>query len=112
MRQWNTDPKVMCTKHLNGEHVEHHMFVGTINKGKSIKGYIEKGLVEVHKIKERHDELAREINRRAKLKGSGGHNSELPNFNSWVEGYVDSNKSLEELRNRCSECRKLQDEKD
>ena len=33
MRMWMIDPKLLCRKHLLGEHLEIHMFVGTINKG-------------------------------------------------------------------------------
>ena len=36
MRMWNVDPKLMCNKHLLGEHVEMHMFFGTIQKGISM----------------------------------------------------------------------------
>jgi len=40
MRQWMCDPRFMCNKHLFGEHVEHHMFIGTLERKKSINGYI------------------------------------------------------------------------
>lgn len=40
MRMWGVDPKVLCTKHMIGEHAETHMFLGTIKKGTSIKGLI------------------------------------------------------------------------
>ena len=36
MRMWMIDPTMLCTKHLLGEHVELHMFVGTINKNKKL----------------------------------------------------------------------------
>ena len=45
MRMWMVDPKIMCRKHLLGEHVEHHMFVGTINKRISIVGYLRDNLL-------------------------------------------------------------------
>ena len=35
MRMWNVDVTKMCNKHLLGEHVEMHMFVGIIIKGTS-----------------------------------------------------------------------------
>ena len=47
MRMWMIDPKMLCKKHLLGEHVELHMFVGTINKNKKLDGYKKNGLVEV-----------------------------------------------------------------
>ena len=51
MRIWKINPKLMCRKHLLGEHVESHMFVGSINKRRSIQGHIEKGQVEIHNLK-------------------------------------------------------------
>jgi len=66
MRMWLVDPKLLCTKHLGGEHVECHMFLGTIQKKKSVSGYLEKCLFSPLKLKERHDELAIELVRRKK----------------------------------------------
>ena len=34
---WNIKTEKMCNQHLLGEHVEMHMFVGTLNKNKSIQ---------------------------------------------------------------------------
>ena len=45
MRQWMCDPRFMCNKHLFGEHVEHHMFIGTLERKKSINGYIRNDLL-------------------------------------------------------------------
>ena len=64
MRMWMVDPRVMCRQHLLGEHVEIHMFVGAISRGKSVKGYLEKGLLEVHNMYARHEELMEEMKRR------------------------------------------------
>lgn len=64
MRQWLVNPNVLCRKHLLGEHVECHMFLGTIKKGSSLSGYISGGLVEVDKIVKRHRELADEMEAR------------------------------------------------
>lgn len=100
MRMWNVNPEYLCRKHLLGEHVECHMFCGTINKGTSIKGYVEKGLVEVQNIKQRHDELRDEMINRGMT-----HKSPLPEYDSWVEGNIDVNNNIEELRKRCPHCR-------
>ena len=64
MRQWMVNPKFMCRKHLLGEHVEHHMFVGTLQQKKNIKGYIENNLLEPLSLKIRHDELVKEMEAR------------------------------------------------
>ena len=58
------DPRIMCRQHLLGEHVEIHMFAGIIDRGYSVKGYLEQGLLEVHNLYERHEELVREMKRR------------------------------------------------
>ena len=61
MRMWLVTPKLMCDKHLLGEHVEMHMFVGCLLKGKSIQGYIDKGLVDVSLLTARHGALVKEM---------------------------------------------------
>lgn len=61
MRMWMVDPKFMCVKHLLGEHLEIHMFLGTLKRKKSIKGYIEKNCCEPRSFKQRHDDLVEEM---------------------------------------------------
>ena len=56
MRMWMVDPSLLCRKHLLGEHLECHMFVGTINKNISIKGYIKNGLCEPDKLEIRKNQ--------------------------------------------------------
>lgn len=102
MRMWGVDARKLCDKHLLGEHVELHMFVGCIRKGISLKGYIDKGLVEVHSIHSRHEELVREMLRR-----DFKHKSPLPAFKAWREGRIDMEKNLQELRKRCRKCNTL-----
>jgi hypothetical protein len=90
----------MCRKHLLGEHVELHMLVGTINKGRSIEGYVNNGLCEPHHIVSRHEELVEEMLRRGY-----NHNSPL-NF-EWIGeeiGDVNVAASILDLVERCPEC--------
>ena len=104
MRMWLVDPKLLCNKHLLGEHCEMHAFIGTIKKGISIKGYITKGLIEPEKIQERHNELAYEMETRGMH-----HNSPLfTNISFWNgnKGHIDIEANLIELSNRCEKCRK------
>jgi hypothetical protein len=102
MRMWNVSPELMCRKHLLGEHVEMHMLLGTLRAGKKLDGYIRTGLVELHNIKRRHEELAREIVRRGYC-----HNSPLEDSPLFIKvGFVDVKRSAEELQFRCEECRK------
>jgi len=96
------NPRIMCRQHLLGEHVEIHMFIGTINRNKSIKGYLEKGLLEVHNLYARHEELVKEMKRRGY-----NHCSEVNEKWKVVEkfGSIDRKKNVNELINRCSKCK-------
>ena len=100
MRMWNVDPELLCRKHLLGEHVEMHMFVGTLNKNISVKGYVRDGLVEIHKIRERHDLLAKELEKRGY-----NHKSPLPDYKEFVAGVVSIDNNLTELSRRCPDCK-------
>ena len=55
------DPKIMCKKHLLGEHVELHMIVGALNKQKSMTGFVANNLLQPLAIKLRHDTLVKEM---------------------------------------------------
>lgn len=107
MRQWMVDPKIMCRKHLLGEHVEHHMFIGTLNRGISVAGYLRDNLLEPASLHSRHAELAAEMARRGY-----SHKSPLPvwtNYNLTDDDYwkqIDQSAALFELLRRCPECRK------
>ena len=103
------NPKIMCRQHLLGEHVEIHMFAGTLSRGKTVKGYLEKGLLEVHSLYSRHEELVREMKRR-------GYKHCSAMDAKWMSaerlGVIDQEKNLEELLRRCSRCkRKYSEEK-
>lgn len=101
MRMWNIKPESMCRKHLLGEHVEMHMFVGTIKRGKSIQGYLDNQLVETGKIKKRHNALVKEMLKR-------GYNHNSPLNDEFIEaGYADAEANEVELLRRCSDCRSL-----
>jgi hypothetical protein len=104
---WKVDPTKMCRKHLLGEHVEMHMFVGSINKGINIEGYIRTGLVDVSDISSRHDCLADEMRQRGYK-----HNKELPLIDlvkliqlTKTLGKVDVTANEIELHRRCKECK-------
>ena len=112
MRQWMVDPKIMCRKHLLGEHVEHHMFVGSINKGTSMAGYLKAGQLEPAALQSRHDELVAEMLRRGY-----NHNTPLqptvPEFEKaeYFGTLINREASLVELLRRCPECRALYEER-
>jgi len=102
MRMWMVSPKHMCRKHLLGEHLETHMFVGCILKGIKLEGYINKGLLEVDSLRNRHNALVKEMNRRGY-----NHKSPLKDFRNKNTTRVSINRNLsfKELMNRCKECR-------
>jgi len=98
---WKTDVKLLCNKHLAGEHVEMHMFVGSMRKGISVQGYASTGLVEVEHIYLRHEMLATEM-----IERGMNHGSPLEPFDHIVPyGYVDVFHNYGELIRRCTKCR-------
>lgn len=101
MRMWGIDPKKLCRKHLLGEHLEMHMFAGTIDAGTSIKGYIEKKLVNPKLIKQRHDQLSKEMFER-------GYKHKSPllfDCSNLPEHEIDIVANVIDLKNRCKECK-------
>lgn len=100
---WNVNPKILCQRHLLGEHVEMHMFAGCLNRGLSIDGYVRNGLVEPDKIQIRHDELSVEMLRRGMNHKSPIHKISFPGWNN--PGFVNLERSLRDLKSRCPDCR-------
>ncbi len=105
---WNVPIKLMCRQHLLGEHLEMHMLLNTIkHTTRSLRGFIMNGFVKVHHIIHRHNELVNEMTRR-------GYNHKSPmNSNDQVKlykaGNVDIKNNILILRERCEECKKLQE---
>ena len=105
MRMWMTNPAIMCRKHLLGEHVELHMFVGSINKGTRMGRYVTEGLLEFDSLRSRHTALVTEMKRRGYQ-----HKSPLPRCRAIPKAErvrINTTQSLAELLGRCAECRKL-----
>lgn len=100
MRMWMVDPTLLCNQHLLGEHVETHMFLGTIRKNVSLGGYVTKGLVQTKDLKARHDALAAEMTAR-----NMNHRSPLEYVDNLNLGKVDILNSLNDLSGRCEKCR-------
>lgn len=111
MRMWNVDTRILCRKHLLGEHLEHHMFIGTVKAKKNLNGYVKNNLVEPKKFQERHNEIVQEM-----LSRGYNHNSELEEVDiSYLplevqNATVDSESALEDLLSRCEECKKRYEE--
>jgi len=105
MRMWMVDPSILCRKHLLGEHVETHMFVGCLRKRMKLDGYVVVNALELSLLKQRHEDLAREMIARGYR-----HQSPLPDFDTDYlsakvkASEVDIIKSQELLFGRCWEC--------
>lgn len=111
MRMWMIDPKLLCRKHLLGEHGEIHKHRHNFVKNHKMTGRIfPVVLIEPLSMQTRHDELAEEM-------VSRGYNHKSPytqpdiNYLSKEEqtAKVDNILSLKELLLRCPECKKLQE---
>lgn len=109
MRNWLIAPTLLCRKHLLGEHCETHMFIGTLRKGISVQGYIDKGLIHPAVLVSRHEELVREMTAR-------GYNHTSQIDTEEVEELVKNfprdeeiiraikAESIKELTKRCPDC--------
>lgn len=119
MRMWNVKPSIMCRKHLLGEHVELHMIVGSMQKGKNLDGFINKGLLETHNIIKRHNILVREMIKRGySHKSPLTHTDLLTKNNIYMssntimkKGKINSSENYKELSRRCKECKKRMEAK-
>jgi hypothetical protein len=104
---WMINPKLLCRKHLLGEHNEIHKFRHVFEKKYSIKGRIEPVVqIEPLFMQWRHNELVWEM-----LDRRYNHNSPytrpnldyLPNYHKYA--VVDIKQSIADLKARCPECR-------
>lgn len=104
-RQWLADPKLMCSQHLTGEHAEAHMFMRKMQKGHSLKGFIEGSMFfGAGFLYTRHNDLALHL---------GGHATPMELDGKLVTAYPDVprtqehvEKSLKDLLTRCYQCNK------
>jgi len=100
------NPSSMCRKHLLGEHVEIHMFTGTLKKKKNISGYIKNNLLEPLSISKRHDELVQEMRKRGYEHNSQLNSPNISYLSDIEQNYkIDDKKSLLDLTKRCSICK-------
>lgn len=101
MRMWNIDPRLLCTKHLVGEHGEIHKMIANLrNTRKWTESLTAKGFLEPQNALKRHDKLAKEMTKR-------GVNHKSPLDVAGVDlpkGKVDIKKSKQDLKARCKKC--------
>lgn len=106
MRMWMIDTKLLCNKHLLGEHVECHMLTGHLKRKRRIDKYIDNNLLEPLSIKQRHDALAKEM-----IARQFKHNSPLrkPNISylpvNQQKYRVNTITAHTDLKKRCTLCR-------
>lgn len=109
MRMWMINPKLLCIKHLLGEHGEIHKHRHNFVKRHSIKGRIDVVVeIEPESMKKRHDVLAKEMLRRGFNHQSPYEQpdlSYLPDYQRYAKADVAYN--LNDLKARCPECRRL-----
>lgn len=109
MRMWMLPPKGMCRKHLLGEHVELHMLLGSMRRGKSIEGFLSGGLVDPQLVFARHEELVAEMARRGFKHTSPIEASECASLAARYPGSTSINiaANAAELQRRCPDCAHL-----
>lgn len=107
MRMWMLDPRLLCRKHLLGEHGEIHKHKHNFEKCHKIYGRIYPVvLIEPENMKFRHDVLAAEMVRRGY-----NHNSpyEQPDISylpvDQQTAKADIEYNLKDLSSRCEDCR-------
>lgn len=94
------DAGLLCDQHLLGEHNELHMLAGSISRGHSLDGFINKRLIEPQNIVPRHANLANEMSRRGM-----NHKSPLNSLDYEPRsGYVSTIESAADLKERCPKC--------
>mgnify|MGYP003643840266 FL=1 len=101
------DPKLLCRKHLLGEHGELHKFIPSFHKQYSVDNRVSPVVqIELSSYEERHEEIAEEMLRRGM-----NHKSPLPPLPDFsylprehFEAKVDKNISIRDLRERCDDC--------
>jgi hypothetical protein len=101
IRLWLLQPKLLCNLHLWCEHIEAHVFAMLLEGKNSLQYFIDRGVVEVHNIRPRHDALAVELLRRGMK-----HDRKwpLPKFTEFEAGHVDRALALRTLTAACTDC--------
>lgn len=99
--------QILCRKHLLGEHVEHHMFLGTMQLKKNLNGYVANNLIQPKDLWNRHQALVDEMTRRwmnhkSPLAFSEADIAYLPQ--NIQDAKVDVPPSQLDLITRCPEC--------
>jgi len=111
MRMWMVNPKYMCRQHLLGEHVELHMFMGTLKKEIRFDGYIQNNLFEPKSLIARHGELVTEMRNRGYKHHSKIDHNEVIHYLQLMNEFelnaeINKKKAFDDLMSRCPKCKK------
>lgn len=109
MRMWMVDPRFLCRKHLLGCHLEHHMFLGAMKKGKRLKGFFINNCFEPKSLKSSHDLIVLEMQHRMYNHQTPLQQEELDealkNLTDEEKNWcIDKDAALKNLLMRCVEC--------
>ena len=106
MRMWMLPTAGMCRRHLLGEHVELHMLLGSLRRGKNIDGFLAGGLVDPQCIFARHQELVAEMTRRGFKHNSSLDEHECAKLAAGFAGRaaIDTAANARDLCQRCPDC--------
>lgn len=108
MRMWMLNPKILCDKHLRGEHGELHKFKPSFDRMYSITNRIHPIVqIEPANMKTRHDELVKEMIRRNMMHMS---HYELPDLSYLPKHQLYAKADIvfntKDLCDRCNDCKK------
>ena len=109
MRMWMLPQEGMCRKHLLGEHVELHMLLGSMRRGKNMDGFLSGGLVDPQLVFARHEELVAEMIRRRFKHTSPIDASECASLAARYADrtFINIAANAAELQRRCPDCAHL-----
>lgn len=106
MRMWMIDPRLMCKKHISGEHNEIHKHLPSLYKGVSITGRMgPPAQIQLNALQSRHDELAQYLNHKSPL--DVDYELIRHNYREHYHTRVDPDHNLADLVYRCADCRAL-----
>lgn len=103
MRQWyGVAPALLCRRHLLGDHVEAHMAVGHMKRGRKLGRLQTKGFIDPTWLWSRHEDVAAEM-----LLRGYRHNSPLNWYLTPREPlqHAHMERDRQDLISRCPECR-------
>ena len=104
MRMWMIDPKLLCRKHLLGEHGEIHKHRHNFLKRHNMSGRV--GQIFPARMKARHEELVIEMKRRGYNHNSPYDQPDVSYLGDMLDIKPDIAYNLRDLASRCEECRK------